>query len=352
MGLTQGCYTTAHDVVHVPNISPADLEKKRQEEIEDPKERQRSGQTPQAFPKEEPKPEKMKNDGASESTPNGGISKKAKVDEPKAQKLDLDVGGEELTAGEAGNVAPVTSEKPQEAILQELFDDMDTQLRSIKELADLKRASTNEAARDVMSKLKENNSEYRIDTYVWIAEAVNLGLPIDSSIYQKLFEQYDIDQTGSLNMDQLKLMIREVAQAEVRLCDKALTSGELERNLEPHPLANVLLPRIRGQIEKKKQIAQSTSEEVDEITANEIRKKLDVNADGRVTKIEFMARIEETMWFEQRSNAIYQQHAGIGASEPAHANEFRPFLRGMHQNDIASSPLMIATDSSTAEIRA
>ena len=61
-------------------------------------------------------------------------------------------------------------------------------------------------------------------------------------------------------------------------------------------MGNVLLPMIRGQIEDKKRAAQARSEQVDETTANEIRKKLDVDADGRVTKIEFMAKIEETMY--------------------------------------------------------
>ena len=70
MGLTQGCYKTAHDEIHVPNITPNDLEQKRQEEIEDPEEP--TEQTPQADPKVEPKPEKNTNDGGSESTANAG----------------------------------------------------------------------------------------------------------------------------------------------------------------------------------------------------------------------------------------------------------------------------------------
>jgi len=339
--LTQGCYKTAHDEIHVPNITPNDLEQKRQEEIEDPEEP--TEQTPQADPKVEPKPEKNTHDGGSESTANAGASKKEEVKEP-----EVGVGGEALMK-EAGSNVPKVAEKPQEADLQDFFDDMETQLQSIKELADMKRANTLRA-QDVMPKLEENNTENRIDIFVWIAEAINLGLPIDSSIYQKLFDQYDIDQNGSLSMDEMKLMIREVAQSEVRLCDKALTSGELEKSLEKQPMGNVLLPMIRGQIEDKKRAAQARSEQVDETTANEIRKKLDVDADGRVTKIEFMAKIEETMWFEQQMNARLQQQAGIGLSEPKNIDEVRPHLRDMHHADIASSPMMIATDSSTANL--
>jgi len=309
MGLTQGCYKTAHDEIHVPNITPNDLEQKRQEEIEDPEEP--TEQTPQADPKVEPKPEKNTNDGGSESTANAGASKKEEVKEPEVKEPEVGVGGEALME-EAGSNVPKVAEKPQEADLQDFFDDMETQLQSIKELADMKRANTLRS-QDVMPKLEENNTENRIDIFVWIAEAINLGLPIDSSIYQKLFDQYDIDQNGSLSMDEMKLMIREVAQSEVRLCDKALTSGELEKTLEKQPMGNVLLPMIRGQIEDKKRAAQARSEQVDETTANEIRKKLDVDADGRVTKIEFMAKIEETMWFEQQVNAKLQQQAGIGA---------------------------------------
>ena len=82
-------------------------------------------------------------------------SKKEEVKEPEVKEPEVGVGGEGLME-EAGTDVPKVAEKPQEADLQDFFDDMETQLQSIKELADMKRANTLRA-QDVIFKNRKFN---------------------------------------------------------------------------------------------------------------------------------------------------------------------------------------------------
>ena len=49
-------------------------------------------------------------------------------------------------------------------------------------------------------------------------------------------------------------------------------------------------------METKKRIAQAKVEHVENATVEEIRQKLDVTGDGKVTKTEFMSKIEQTLY--------------------------------------------------------
>ena len=47
-------------------------------------------------------------------------------------------------------------------------------------------------------------------------------IPIDAKIYETLFDQYDSDNSGSLDMTQIKKLIKEVSMSEVALCEHAV----------------------------------------------------------------------------------------------------------------------------------
>jgi len=203
-------------------------------------------------------------------------------------------------------------QREMEKEMQNMFGDLEKQLEGVQKLAAEKRRETEQKGRDIMPKLLKQKTAFRVEAFEYIAEAINQGIPIDAKIYETLFDQYDSDNSGSLSMEQIKKLIKEVAMSEVKLCEHALTSGELEKQLEGNPMGGMMLPMIRGQVETKKRIAQAKVEHIETSTAEEIKQKLDVTGDGKVTKTEFMSKIEQTFWFEQQMSAQMQQSMGFG----------------------------------------
>merc|ERR1719192_2014085 len=103
--------------------------------------------------------------------------------------------------------------------------------------------------------------------------------------------------------------MKEHATAMVNVFDQCLTSGELEQSMAGNPLADMMVPMIRGQMEAKKAMYQRKSEMVEDMDAQQTRGQLDVNSDGRVKKAEFLANLENTLFLEQKMGGEANQQA-------------------------------------------
>jgi len=204
-------------------------------------------------------------------------------------------------------------QREMEKEMQNMFGNLEKQLEGVRKMAAEKKRATQREGTQIMPKLKKQTTAARVETFTWVAEAVTQGIEVDPQIYEKLFDQYDADKSGSLDMNQIKKLMKEVAMSEVELCKKALTSGELEKSMEGNPMGTAMLPMVRGQVQAKQNLAEAKVKHIDEASAKDIKKQLDITGDDRVTKTEFMGRIEQTFFFEQQMSAKMQEQMGGGA---------------------------------------
>jgi len=191
-----------------------------------------------------------------------------------------------------------------------LFGDLEGQMKAVQDLKAKTKKELEKKKQDVMPKLLRQGTRNRIEAFSYIAEAVNEGMAIDNRIYERLFDQYDTNKSGYLEWGQIKNLVRDVAKSQVELCERVLTSGELEKQMEGNPIGKMMLPALRGEVESKKRVAQAKVDNLQDYSVEEVKNKMDMAGDDRISKTEFMAHIEHTFWFEQQTAAKMRQEMG------------------------------------------
>jgi len=195
------------------------------------------------------------------------------------------------------------------------------QMAGLKKFEQEKKRETEKKGKAIMPKLKRQKTANRVEAFEYIANAIALGLEVKEDIYATLFDQYDTDNSGSLDMEQIKKLIKDVSMSEISRMNDFLTSGELEIQMKAVPMGEMMIPMARGQIEAKRNMAQEKVKHIDKATVEEVRQKLDIKGDGKVTKEEFLSRVEQTFWFEEQMQAMEmarrnQQQQNPGECQP------------------------------------
>lgn len=178
---------------------------------------------------------------------------------------------------------------------QNSINELEAQIEALKKMQEKQIADVQQEQGKVMRSVLDGGDA----SHMWslLAKSVVSGIHVSKDQLDVLWNKYDQDKNGILDMNEVKCILNDVNLSKIELLEQALAPDSAFRETnKKNPMADF------AEIEMKNKLyalQQQVTDGVNDTELHNIFSQLDDNGDGQIQKTEFFTKAEDVMFSEQ-----------------------------------------------------